>query len=175
MEEMRLRFAGGKDLDYMARWFADEEVMYWSSGGHGETFLNQEQLADRLARMNSLESGRWWIIDVKEDTEWRAIGRVTFRDFERVVRSVTIGEKEYWGRGYGTAAIRSFIDLLFCRYNLHRIQLDTFRNNVRAIRAYEKCGFHQEGLLRQAFWTTDGYQDKVIMGMLRSEWEGKES
>ncbi|SFS81247.1 GNAT family N-acetyltransferase [Marininema halotolerans] len=179
MKEIRLRYAEEKDLDDMAIWFADEEVMYWSSGSHGETLFTREQLAERLATMNSLHSGRWWMIDVNEGAKgWRAIGRVTFRNYEPVVHAVTIGitigNKEYWGQGYGSKAIRAFVDLLFRRYNLHRIQLDTFQDNIRAIRAYEKCGFKQEGKLRQSFWTTKGYQDRVIMGILRSDWERKQ-
>lgn len=56
-------------------------------------------------------------------------------------------------------------------YNLHRIQLDTFLENVRAIRTYEKCGFVREGILRKAFWTSKGYRDRIVMGLLFEDWQ----
>lgn len=59
---------------------------------------------------------------------------------------------------------------LFAHLNLRRIQLDTWSGNERAVRAFTRLGFREEGRLREAVHGPDGYFDSVIMGLLRAEW-----
>ncbi|BCU82363.1 hypothetical protein JIR001_21460 [Polycladomyces abyssicola] len=114
--------------------------------------VTYSQLLERICGQRSDSRSLMFMVEIREDGGWKPIGACVFRDFDAVSRSViigfTIGEKSYWGKGYGTRALRVFVDLLFQRYNLHRIQLDTFDENGRAIRCYEKCGFVREGVLR---------------------------
>jgi RimJ/RimL family protein N-acetyltransferase len=73
------------------------------------------------------------------------------------------------GRGVGTAAITQLVEYGFVRGNLRRIHLQAIASNVAAIRAYEKAGFVVEGRLRQHAWVRGGYENIVLMGILRSE------
>ena len=64
---------------------------------------------------------------------------------------------------------------LLCRYGfvvrgLNRLQLETNRDNVPMIRAAERVGFSQEGVLRQATWTLGSFADAVVMGLLAKDW-----
>lgn len=54
---------------------------------------------------------------------------------------------------------------------LHRVELDVFSFNPRAIRAYEKAGFRREGVLRDAVKDGDKYGDDILMAILEEEWE----
>lgn len=84
---------------------------------------------------------------------------------------ITIGEKAYWGQGYGTDAIRTLLDLAFREMNLHRIFLRVDEDNARGIRCYEKVGFRQEGTLRDATFKEGTYQSQHVMSILKSEFE----
>lgn len=84
---------------------------------------------------------------------------------------VSIHDPEYIGRGYGRDAIETFLDWAFRIMNFRRIKLETLATNARALRCYEACGFQREGLLREDEYTDGAYQDTVVMGLLRSEWE----
>ena len=53
--------------------------------------------------------------------------------------------------------------------NLNRIELDVFAENARARRVYEKVGFREEGVRRQAVYKYGRYQDVVVMGLLAGE------
>lgn len=53
-----------------------------------------------------------------------------------------IGEEEYLGKGYGTKELLSFTKLLFEQYGAKKIVIDPSLDNKRAIRSYEKAGFH---------------------------------
>jgi len=83
---------------------------------------------------------------------------------------IGIGERGYWGKGYGTDAMRVILRFAFMELNLHRVSLDVFEYNPRAIRSYEKAGFKHEGRVRQALHRDGRRWDVLFMGILREEW-----
>ncbi len=87
---------------------------------------------------------------------------------------VGIGEREYWGKGYGTDAVNILLRFAFQELNLNRVSLDVFEYNERAVRSYEKLGFQHEGRLRQLLNRFDRRWDLIYMGILRQEWEQKQ-
>jgi RimJ/RimL family protein N-acetyltransferase len=83
---------------------------------------------------------------------------------------IIIGEKDYWGRGYGTDAARVILRFAFDELNLHRVELDVYDFNPRAIRSYEKVGFVHEATRRDALFRDGAYHDVHKMGILQREW-----
>lgn len=83
---------------------------------------------------------------------------------------IFIGEKKYWGKGYGTDAMKVLIGFIFDEMNLNRIVLNVYSFNERAIKSYEKCGFVKEGVLREALFKSGKYHDEVVMGLLANEY-----
>lgn len=84
---------------------------------------------------------------------------------------IGIGEEQFWGKGYGTDAMRIILRFAFYELNLHRVSLNVFDYNPRAIRSYEKAGFTHEGRVRQSLNRAGRRWDVVYMGILRAEWE----
>ena len=83
---------------------------------------------------------------------------------------ISIGEKDCWGKGYGTDAMQVMLRYAFTELNLHRVSLTVFDYNPRAIRSYEKAGFVHEGRIRQ-FLNKEGRRyDMLFMGVLREDW-----
>jgi len=81
-----------------------------------------------------------------------------------------IGERDFWGRGYGTDAMKAILRYAFMEVNLRRVTLTVFEYNPRAIRSYEKAGFRHEGRMR-GFLNREGKRwDELFMGILREEW-----
>lgn len=81
-----------------------------------------------------------------------------------------IGEREFWGRGYGTDVMRVILRYAFTEVNLKRVMLTVFEYNPRAIRSYEKSGFRHEGRIRGALNKEGRRWDLLMMGILREEW-----
>lgn len=155
-------------------WRMDHEVMYWATGEAHQTSLVPEEafmrrFDDAVLTDRHRESG---ILGIVTETD-TFIGEVSYRDMDLVagtaVLGIMIGEKAYWGQGYGTDAIRSLCRFLFDRFRLRRIQLDTWAGNERAIKSYANVGFQMEGRLREATLVNGQPQDQVVMGLLRSE------
>lgn len=83
---------------------------------------------------------------------------------------IGLGERDYWGKGCGTDAMRLALHYAFTELNLHRVSLGVFEYNPRAIRSYEKAGFRMEGRQRQALSRNGKRWDFIEMGILRDEW-----
>jgi RimJ/RimL family protein N-acetyltransferase len=84
--------------------------------------------------------------------------------------AIGIGERDYWGRGYGSDALRLILAYAFRELNLYRVSLIVFSYNTRAIHVYEKAGFVHEGRQRAALYRDGERHDMLVMGMLRPEW-----
>jgi RimJ/RimL family protein N-acetyltransferase len=82
-----------------------------------------------------------------------------------------IGSREDWGKGYGTDAMKIMLRFAFTELNLRRVTLTVFEYNPRAIRSYEKVGFHYEGRLRGALLRDGKRWDMLYMGILAQEWK----
>ena len=84
---------------------------------------------------------------------------------------IGIGDRAFWGRGYGADAMRVMLRYAFVELNLFRVSLNVFEYNRRAIRSYEKCGFTVEGRLRAWIHRDGRLWDLIFMGILREEWD----
>ncbi len=86
---------------------------------------------------------------------------------------IYIGEPEKLGKGYGTEAMELLLAFCFNELNLHRVFLRVFDFNGRAIESYRKCGFKEEGRLREAFFREGHYHDIVVMSILEEEFRAR--
>ena len=86
---------------------------------------------------------------------------------------ISIGEREFWDKGYGTDAMRVLLRYAFSELNLHRVSLTVFEYNPRAIRSYEKAGFKVEGRERKFLKRGGKRWDMLYMGILRQEWQAQ--
>ena len=84
---------------------------------------------------------------------------------------IVIGTKENLGKGYGTEAIKLLQDFVFNKLNLNKLELDVRSFNERAIACYKKCGFIEEGRIRENFYVDGKYTDTIRMGLLKREWK----
>jgi RimJ/RimL family protein N-acetyltransferase len=88
---------------------------------------------------------------------------------------LSLGDKEEWGKGYGTEATALVVKYAFETLNLNRVWLHVFEYNERAVRVSEKTGFRHEGVLRQDTYREGRYWNTHVMAILREEWEASEA
>lgn len=82
---------------------------------------------------------------------------------------IGIGDRNYWGKGYGTEAMQILSRYAFEELGLYRLNLNVFSYNTRAIRSYEKAGYKIEGSMREALHRDGERSDLVFMGLLRED------
>ena len=138
------------------------------------------------ARMHSAKATKEWMekhMEEKKDAFWFSIQTLEdnrlLGDIDVTVTNwasrdafvgLGIGERDFWGKGYGTDAMKLILRYAFLELNLRRVTLSVFEYNERAIRSYEKAGFRLEGRQRQAIQREGRRWDIVYMGILREEW-----
>jgi len=162
----RIRPLELEDLDSLYLWYSDPEFTYWLSGNWPEKSLLRRDEIER--RFFDEDPFRYALLD----EAGALIGVIGFDELNIPARSVRlflgIGEKAYWGKGYGTDALRCFTDHLFGHWNFHRLSLETWDGNKRALACYAKAGFQQEGVLKDAYYIDGRYRDGILLALVRS-------
>jgi RimJ/RimL family protein N-acetyltransferase len=83
---------------------------------------------------------------------------------------IGIGDRDFWGKGYGTDMMNLCLQYAFTELNMHRVSLGLHEYNPRALRSYEKAGFRLEGRTRKDLVREGKRYDTLWMGILRDEW-----
>ncbi|MCA0988425.1 GNAT family N-acetyltransferase [Guptibacillus algicola] len=120
----------------------------------------------------SIDQSRIDLVVCLQKTD-QIIGDIAMLDIDHhnkksVVR-ISIFEKEYWGKGYGTESMSLLVKYGFDVLNLNRIGLDVFSFNERAIKSYKKLGFQEEGRIREDLYYDGEYHDSIVMGILKRD------
>ncbi len=169
-QKVRLRSIEQDDLPRFVKWFGDPEVRRHLSVYLPFSLAQEERwfenLLERLERQES-------VVLAIETVDGVHIGNVGLHALDWKNRNaelgIAIGDKAYWGQGYGGDAIRTLLSLAFGEMNLHRVFLRVDADNERGVRCYEKVGFRREGTLREVTFRAGAYHDQYIMSILAAE------
>ncbi|MGN0028037.1 GNAT family N-acetyltransferase [uncultured Clostridium sp.] len=84
---------------------------------------------------------------------------------------IMLGDKDYWGRGYGSDALKVLIKFIFEEVNMDKIKLGVFSFNARAIACYKKIGFIEEGILKKELYRNGKYNDITLMALFKEDYK----
>lgn len=133
----------------------------------------------------SLEQEEKFIMSIKEDglnynfaiedlETKEYIGGCGIKDADAKNRTcsigVFIGEKNLWGKGYGTDALETLISFIFNELNFEKIKLSVYSFNDRAIKCYTSLGFTVEGTLEREIFREGKYHNIILMAMFREDY-----
>jgi RimJ/RimL family protein N-acetyltransferase len=158
------------DAEIIARWSGDSQ--FWRLAHTEPALPVRPAYVKQKLEDEPIERTRFAIRTLVDDRLIGLIGLYTiFLPQREALMGIQIGERDYWGKGYGTDALRVLLRYAFGELNLQRVSLSVLEGNERAMRSYEKCGFRYEGRERQA-WVYDGRRwDEIYMGLVREEWQ----
>ena len=60
--------------------------------------------------------------------------------------------------------------VLNSRKSLDSYKKNVFSTNLRAINVYKKCGFKEEGVLRESIYLNGNFIDVILMSVLKNEY-----
>lgn len=135
----RKRLADAQD-EY--RWRSDEEIARFDASRPVQAeFENYQRNWSFDYRFTDM-AGRSFAV---EDENGRHIGNIMYYniDHQRAEAEIgiSIGERDYWSRGYGSDAIEALTRKLMRITSLKRLYLHTLDWNRRAQRAFQRAGF----------------------------------
>jgi RimJ/RimL family protein N-acetyltransferase len=169
----RLRRAGPEDVDFFAELVSHDEVEpYLAAVGAKEPGEILEEI--EASRSEPDESGRF-VIEVEEDGGWRRAGVMGFDIANRRSRIANLRglavHPDFRGRHLADDAARVFQRYLFLELGYHRLQLEIYGFNERAIRHAERAGFIHEGTKRKAYDRHGEWVDSVMFGLVHEDLE----
>ncbi len=158
--------------DYLTyhNWRNDIEVM--KSTSPELDIYTLEETESFINMIVNQPNAKGYMIEDIEDGE--TVGIISLINIDYKNRSgeciIDIGQKEKWGKGIGREAMSILMDYAFNELNLHRLYLQVFSFNERAIKLYERLGFKQDGKFREAVYRDGKWHDIIIMNILKREY-----
>lgn len=154
-------------------WFNDAEVtVYQNKNIFPNTREKQRFYYDYLATSKSDV-----VFAVVDQSTNQHIGNVGLHHIDWVHRSaelgVVLGERAFWGKGYGKQSWSLITQYGFETLNLHRIYAVVMKGNVSSQKCAEAAGFKREGLIREVFFKNGRYLDIIYYNLLKKEWESR--
>ena len=167
---VRLRPPEERDLPLFVRWINDPEVSRFLASN-----TPYSMIAER-AWVDGLSTKRDDFVLVIETLDGDVpIGTIGLHGVSLLHGTATtgtlIGEKEYWGKGYGTEAKMLLLQFAFHTLNLRRISSLVISYNKRSLAYAKKCGYVYEGRRKKFIFRDGKYWDDVQLVVWREAWE----
>lgn len=110
-----------------------------------------------------------WVIELKNTGE--VVGEVFLFNFIKETQG-EVGyriNKNFWGQGIASQAMKPIIDLGFSTMGLNKLVLRCFTTNPGSKKVAEKLGFTLEGLIREGF-LMEVFVDHYVFGYLKRDY-----
>jgi len=135
--------------------------------------LDVEDINQYVKWLNSEDVFRYLLVGtsvISYETEKEALLRLSEEHVCGIIdkeNDVLIGNKEYWGKGYGTEALRLLVDYAFRVLGIENILIRTFEYSERARKSYEKVGFQYIGVRRKSHYYDNARHNEIYMDILK--------
>lgn len=167
-----LRALNTTDLDQVHAWHNDPQLyQFLGSSFRWVSRVTEEEWLRRRCMYSTTEVNLGICLT---DTD-EHIGNVYLRDIAWIERHaevhIFIAAATHRGQGYGDETMKILLSHAFHDLALERVYLFVLASNHAAQRLYLKCGFREEGRLRRHAFKRGQYDDVIVMGILKTEWE----
>lgn len=156
------------ELHRRYQWSHDDLLQYWSGTIPGGR--SYQQFKDSVRERDWPSDGHRISYAIYDRATSRLIGMVSCYGIDRVGGTgeigIYIGDKELWGRGFGTDALVTFLRHLFTDLGFESVYLHTYQSNLRAQRSYARVGFETVETKRR-YAPRIGYHDELKMSISR--------
>jgi RimJ/RimL family protein N-acetyltransferase len=172
-EGLRLRRAEPDDVDFLVGLTRHEDVEPYLAGSRPR---DRDGILDEIER-SQREPGEFgrFVIEVELDGEWSRAGVMGFELANRRSQIANLGNlaihPDFRGRHLADEAAKLLQRHLLFDLAFHRLQLEIYGFNERALRHAERAGFAREGVRRRAYRRHGEWVDGVIYGLVREDLE----
>ena len=149
------------------RWFSDTEVTRFMGLACPPTLGQEQEWFERTAK--SEKDVLWAIMVGDKHIGSTGIHQINWPN-RRAITGNLIGEKDEWGKGYGSEAVRLRTRYAFQELGLEKLETEAFLENTGSRRCLEKAGYRQYGIARRHFFRGGKWHDMWLADVLRDEW-----
>jgi RimJ/RimL family protein N-acetyltransferase len=170
---LRIRRAREEDVDFLVELVNEDSVEPFLAASHARD--HEGVLEEVQASQESPEESGVFVIEVADDDEWARAGMMAFSLVNQRNRIASLGglaiHPDYRGRKLSDEAARLFQRHLILDLDFHRLQLECYAFNERAIRHAERSGFVREGVKRKAYRRHGEWVDAIMFALIREDLE----
>lgn len=164
-ELVSLREHSEANREAFVRWYGDEEIANLLR--HDLEPLREREANAYFSNIILPLSSRGHCWAIHRNDTGALIGTAAITDLSKVRHTclyrIVIGEKDAWGKGFGTEATRLVAQEVFETLPVTRFRLEVFAHNERARRAYERVGFRQYDRYEERVWAKQTVLDIIAM------------
>lgn len=154
------------DSELLFKWINNRDLVLWNNNYTPIHEPNHIEWFDIIRKKEDVR-----IFAIRQKNDHKLIGTCQLSAINFINSSaelqIRIGDVAEQGKGYGTEATRLLVTFGFNDLNLHRIYLNVFEHNARALKTYDKIGFKKEGVLRDAEFINGQYFNVVTMSIFK--------
>jgi len=167
-KKINLRPLSIEDVPTITRWINDPEIRDFVSKVFPKTEEQEKEW------VNSLGSDEKNIVFIIETKDGKPIGVMGIHGINWVNRTCTtgalIGEKNYWGKGYGTEAKMQVLNYIFNTLGLYKVCSSVIAYNKRSLRYSLHCGYQVEGRRKKQIFKKGRHWDIIELGLFKRDW-----
>ena len=164
-----IRRATPDDVGFLVELVSHEDVEPFLAAVRAK---ERNEILDEVVRGQS-EPEAYGVFVIEVDGE-RA-GTMRFERANRRSRIAALGglavHPDFRGAKVADTAARLFQRHLFDALGFHRLQMEIYGFNERAMRDAERVGFIREGVRRKAYWRNEEWVDGVLYGLVAEDLE----
>lgn len=158
-----------RDFERLLAWINDSHIVQFLGKPLKPVTRSKER--ELLEKMTGDESSVIFAIDTVDGRHIGMTGLHRISHFDgTAVTGTMIGDKRYWGQGYGTDAKMLLLWFAFRTLNLRRINSHVIAFNRRSIGCQLKCGYTIEGVKKREVYKNGKYHDLVMLAVFRRGW-----
>lgn len=165
-----IRLMEEEDVEHKVNWFNDAEVRKTLNVDFPISVVGTKKWLHSVSVNNTRRD--FIIFSSRDDVPVGYCGLVNI-DLQNLKAEsyLGIGNKEYWGKGHASEARRLILDYAFKHLALNKVYSYVWSENEKMIHINEKVGFKIEGKLRDDVYYQGKFRDKLLMGVLKSEYK----
>jgi RimJ/RimL family protein N-acetyltransferase len=165
---VRLRLPHEDDLQLLTTWMNDPEVTQYILHYIPQTMDSEREW---LKKLHPTPNDFVFGIETEDET---LIGLMGLHHVHYIHGTANtgafIGDKTYWGKGYGSEAKMLLLKYAFDTLGLRKICASVIAFNGRSQRYQEKCGYKVEGVRKAQLFKNGQYWDEVLFACFREDW-----
>ena len=166
-----LRKISKKDAKFILKWLKDESITNYMSLGPLTTLESSKRLISHYLKYWSDFIQFNYIIEQREENNTIKLGSISLWNISWHHKRSEIGiwiASDYWNQGIGEKAINLIKIIAYYHLKLNRLEAHISIKNLRSIHLFKKCGFIEEGRLREYLHFKGIYHDAIILSYLKN-------
>ena len=170
-DDLYLRKVSKGDVEFLFDSLRQKNINKYLSLGPLSSLEHSKRLVENYLQSWKKYSQFNYIIEIKEGNARKKVGSISLWNLNwlhnRAEVGIWLASPEYFNKGIGTRAVSLIKNVGFIHLNLNRIEAHTAVDNINSIKLFKKCGFREEGMLKEYIRLQGDYHDTVVLACLK--------